>query len=339
MKYMGIDHHKQYSHMTIVDKEGKELRSGNVRNTYHDIEAFLDGRGEEIKAVIEAGRSSYVMVDLMKEFGVDIRIAHPAQVKAIAKAKIKTDKRDSRILAHLLRMDFIPEVYARSEENRISQRVLRHRAFFVGTRTRVKNKIRVLLAQQRLELQEEVSRVKNIFSQKGLLFLMEVDLPSPDKDLLESLVKMYRDIEERIKESDGLVRDLYRQLQEAQLISTVPGFGEFLSVLVATEIADIGRFESVKKLHSYAGVIPSTYSSGERTYHGKIIKAGNTWLRWAAVEAVYPACKKDFDIWSFYSKRARRKGANMAKVATARRLITIIYRVLKDGRRYIAYKR
>ena len=181
--------------------------------------------------------------------------------------------------------------------------------------------------------------MKNIFSQKGLLFLMEVDLPSPDKDLLESLVKMYRDIEERIKESDGLVRDLYRELQEAQLISTVPGFGEFLSVLVATEIADIGRFESVEKLHSYAEVIPSTYSSGERTYHGKIIKAGNTWLRWAAVEAVYPACKKDFDIWSFYSKHARRKGANMAKVATARRLITIIYRVLKDGRRYIACKR
>mgnify|MGYP000359588282 CR=1 FL=1 len=114
MKYMGIDHHKQYSHMTIVDKEGKELRSGNVRNTYHDIEAFLDGRGEEIKAVIEAGRSSYVMVDLMKEFGVDIRIAHPAQVKAIAKAKIKTDKRDSRILAHLLRMDFIPEAIPRA---------------------------------------------------------------------------------------------------------------------------------------------------------------------------------------------------------------------------------
>lgn len=310
-----------------------------MRNTCHDIEAFLDGRGEEIKAVIEAGRSSYVMVDLMKEFGIDIRIAHPAQVKAIAKAKIKTDKRDPRILAHLLRMDFIPEVYARSEENRISQRILRHRAFFVGTRTRVKNKIRVLLAQQRLELQEEVSRMKNIFSQKGLLFLMEVDLPSPDKDLLESLVKMYRDIEERIKESDGLVRDLYRELQEAQLISTVPGFGEFLSVLVATEIADIGRFESVEKLHSYAEVIPSTYSSGERTYHGKIIKAGNTWLRWAAVEAVYPACKKDFDIWSFYSKHARRKGANMAKVATARRLITIIYRVLKDGRRYIACKR
>ncbi len=112
------------------------------------------------------------MVDLLKEFGIEIRIAHPPEAKAIAKAKIKTDKRDSRILAHLLRMDFIPEVYVRSEDNRGSQQILRQRAFFVGSRTRVKNKIGVLRAQQRMELQEEASRVKNIFSQKGLLSLM-----------------------------------------------------------------------------------------------------------------------------------------------------------------------
>jgi len=133
--------------MTLMDKDGNELKSGNVQNSSYEVEAFLDGKGDEIKAVIEAGCSSYDMVDLLKDFGVDIRVAHPAEVKAVAKAKIKTDKHDSRILAHLLRTDFIPEVYARSGENRRAQRVLRHRAFFVGTRTRVKNKIRVLIAQ------------------------------------------------------------------------------------------------------------------------------------------------------------------------------------------------
>ena len=71
----------------------------------------------------------------------------------------------------------------------------------------------------------------------------------------------------------------------------------------------------------------------------KLIKEGNVWLRWAAVEAVWPAIKSDFDLRVFYDKRARRKDANVAKVATARRLLTIIYRVLKDGRRYIPYKR
>lgn len=338
MKYIGIDHHKQYSHMTLVDEKGRELRSGNIWNTHRDVESFLDGNAGEIKAVIEAGRSSYVMVDLLRGFGVDVKIAHASDVKAIAKAKIKTDKRDSKILAHLLRSDLIPEVYARSDENRRSQRVLRHRAFYVGTRTRVKNKIKVLLAQQRIELQESI-RVKNLFSKKGLTALMEARLPYPDQDLLHSLLMLYRHLEERIKDSNALVKEQYEKLEEAQVISTVPGFGPFFSVLVATEIADVRRFESVEKLHCYAGVIPSTHSSGDRTYHGKIIKTGNPWLRWAAIEAVIPACRKDFDISLFYNKHLKRKGANMAKVATARRLLTIIYRVLKDGRHYIPYKR
>jgi transposase len=339
MNYMGIDHHKQYSQMTLMDEHGKELKNERVWNIRSEVEKFLQGAGDEVKAVIEAGRSSYVMVDLLEEFGVDVKIANPKEVKAIAKAKIKTDKRDSRILAHLLRADLIPEVYQRLGENRRIQRVLRQRAFFVGTMTRVKNKIRVLLAQQKEEIQEEASRVKNLFSRKGLEVLKGLDLPDTDRELLDGLLKMYHQLEERVKESDELVESLYNKMPEARLISTVPGFGKFFSVLVATEIADIGRFSRVEKLHSYAGVIPSTYSSAEKVYHGKIIKEGNKWLRWAAVEAVWPAVKSDFDLRLFFNKHAKRKSINAAKVATARRLLTIIYRILKEGRCYVPYKR
>jgi len=338
MNYMGIDHHKQYSHLTLLDNGGKQVKSGRVWNTEREVRGFLEGKEGETRAVIEAGRTSYVMVDLMKDLGVDIRMAHASEVKAIAKAKIKTDKRDSKILADLLRADLIPEVYLRSQANRVAQRVLRHRAFYVGMRTRVKNKIRVLFAQQSLEAQE-ASRIESFFSRKGLEVLKGLEMPSFDRDLLDNLLSLYQHLEERIKESDGLVEQLYEQLREAQLIRTIPGFGPFLSVLAAVEIADINRFKSVSKLHAYAGVIPSTHSSGARTYHGKIIKAGNVWLRWAAVEAVYPACVGDFDIRLFYQRKARRKAANIAKVATARRLLTIIYRVLREQREYILYKR
>lgn len=339
MNYMGIDHHKQYSQVTLMDKDGKELRNDRVLNFRSEVEKFLQGAGDEVKAVIEAGRSSYVMVDLLEELGVDVKIANPKEVKAIAKAKIKTDKRDSRILAHLLRADLIPEVYQRSGENRRRQRVLRQRAFFVAVMTRVKNKIRALLAQQKEEIQGEVSRVKNLFSRKGLETLKGLDLPDTDKELLDGLLKMYPQLEERIKESDEMVETLYNRMPEAQLVSTVPGFGKFFSVLVAAEIADVGRFSKVEKLHSYAGVIPSTHSTGERHFHGKITKEGNVWLRWAAVEAVWPAIKSDFDLKVFYEKLARRKNTNAAKVATARRLLTIIYRILKEGRSYVPYKR
>lgn len=131
------------------------------------------------------------------------------------------------------------------------------------------------------------------------------------------------------------MKKLYLELPEAQLFHTVPGYGVFLSVLVAVEIADIERFKDVEKFHTYAGVIPSTYSSGERTYHGKIVKEGNHWLRWAAVEAVWPGIRADFDLRCYCERLKRRKGANSAKVAVARRLLTMIYWMLKENRPYI----
>jgi transposase len=89
-----------------------------------------------------------------------------------------------------------------------------------------------------------------------------------------------------------------------------------LSVLVAVEIEDSGRFEDVSKLHAYAGVIPSTHISGDRSYHGHIVKERNRWLRWAAVEAVWPALRADFNLRCFYERMKRRKGANSAKLVS-----------------------
>lgn len=119
MNYMGIDHHKQYSHLTLVDEEGKKLKFGRVENHRMEVEEFLDGFDGEVMGIVEAGRSSYTMVDMMREIGVVMKVAHPKELRAIAAAKIKTDKRSSEILAHLLRTDLIPEVYQRSEENRL----------------------------------------------------------------------------------------------------------------------------------------------------------------------------------------------------------------------------
>jgi transposase len=338
MNYVGIDHHRQYSHMTLMDQEGQVLRSGRVANLRSEIERFLEG-GEAMEAVVETGRSSYTMVDVLEEMGVAVKIAHPNEVKAIARAKIKTDKRDSEVLAHLLRMNMVPEVYRRSMENRQAQRVLRQRSFYVSAMTALKNRVLAFLAQQREDVREEAARETNLFSEKGQKVLLGLDLAPGEKRLLEALLKTYRHLETRIHESTELVEKLYEKSREAQLVRTIPGFGKFLSVLVTVEIADLARFADAAHLHAYAGVIPSTHSSGDRTHHGKIIRAGNRWLRWAAVEAVWPAIRADFDLRCFYERLARGKGANKAKVATARRLLTIIYKVLKEGRNYIAYPR
>jgi len=333
--FIGVDHHKQVSVMTVLNEDGQELKTGRIPNLKRPVERFLEDC-RPFTAVLEAGRSSYVMADLLRELGGEVKIANALQVKAIAHARIKTDKRDSRTLAHLLRANLIPEVYQREEWNRRAQRVIRMRAYWVCKQTEVKNKTRVLLAQQREEVRLEVEkRESGLFSSKGLEFLAGLPLENREKEVLEDLLQGYEEIQAHIKKSDGLVNAVYGELEEAARIDTVPGFAKTLSVLVAVEIADISRFSRAAALHSYAGVIPSTYSSGERTYHGHITKQGSRWLRWAALEAVYPAIKKDLVLRTLYSRLARKKGPNVAKIAVARRLLTIIYRMLTERRDYI----
>ncbi len=339
MYYMGIDHHMQYSQITVLGENGKMIKTGRVWNTYDQVKEFLSGLDGEMEGVVEAGRSHYTIVDLMESLGVKMKIAHPLLVKAIAKAKIKTDQRDSLTLAHLLRLNYIPEVFRRSNENRKAQRVLRHRSFYVQMRTRIKNRIRALLAQQREDVRQMVAMESNLFKTKGIELLYQLDLPGKDQEMLESMLETIQHVAGKIKHSDALVKQIYNSSEQARLISTIPGFGDYFSVLVATEITDIERFSSVAKLHSYAGVIPTTHASGGKVYHGRLVQQGNKWLRWAAVEAVWPAAKADFDINLYYQRITKRKGANPAKVATARRLLTIIYRVLKEKRAYIPYKR
>ena len=158
-----------------MDQEGQVLRSGRVPNLRAEIEKFLEG-GEAMEAVIETGRSSYTMVDVLEEMGVAVKIAHPNEVKAIARAKIKTDKRDSEVLAPLLRMNMVPEVYRRSKENRQAQRVLRQRSYYVSAMTALKNRVYAFLAQQREEIREVVARETNIFSEKGQKVLLRLEL-------------------------------------------------------------------------------------------------------------------------------------------------------------------
>jgi len=335
MYFIGVDHHKQASVMTVLGEDGWELKTGRVANRRALVESFLAGF-RPFTAVLEAGRSSYVMADLLRELGGEVKMANAIQVKAIAHARIKTDKRDSRTLAHLLRAGLIPEIYQREAWNRRAQRVMRMRAFWVRKQTEVVNKIRALLAQQREEVRLEVEkREGGLFSLRGLEFLNTLPLEGQDKEVLDDLIRGYQEIRAHIRKSDGLARALYGEIEEASRIDTVPGFATTLSVLAAIEIADVKRFRREAELHAYAGVIPSTYSSGERTYHGRITKQGNGWLRWAALEAVYPAIKKDLGLRFLYNRLARRKGPNVAKIAVARRLLTIIYRVLTENRDYI----
>jgi len=165
-------------------------------------------------------------------------------------------------------------------------------------------------------------------------WLKRVQLPAPESKIINGDIRLLEAVRERISQSDKLVEELGRADERIKYLRSIPGIGQFFGVLICHEIDDINRFRTAKKLHAYAGIIPSTYASGDRVFHGRITKQGNKWLRWAIIEAAWPAISTDSGLRRYYERLKVKKGANIAKVATARRLLTIVYRVLKEERYY-----
>ena len=162
MQYIGIDYHKQYSFATSIDKETGEKKMAKLSNTAAAYEAFIT-RPHESHVVFEASRTWPVLYELLKNRVSKVSMAHPLRVRAIASARIKTDKIDSRILAELLAADLIPEAHIRDDSNRSRQAIIRQRVFFVESRTRVKNRIHVLVDRQPDQVKKQVAGLTDLF--------------------------------------------------------------------------------------------------------------------------------------------------------------------------------
>jgi transposase len=317
-----------------MDEKGKVLREGSVNNQKEAVAEFLnkaDCNGNA-SAVLEATRNWVVMYDWLEEIVEEVHLAHPLKVKAIAEAKIKTDKIDAKVLAHLLRTDLLPEAYVASPDAREVRSVLRQRMFLVRIRTMVKNRIIGVLDRY-----PEVSSkrpCKEVFSKEGVSWLKAVSLKDTDRKMINEDLKLLEELDAHIDKSEDLVEKLSCDDWRVQLLKTIPGIGKFFAVLIAYEVDCIERFAHEKKFFSYMGLIPSTYSSGNRTFHGRLTKQGNKYLRWAMIEAVWPAIRGDRELRAYYERMKTKKGANPAKVATARRIATIVYKVLSQRRTY-----
>ncbi|MGA8848327.1 MAG: IS110 family transposase [Dehalococcoidia bacterium] len=339
MKYIGLDCHKQYDHATMIDTETGEIKVKRLAHIKEDFNDFIGDR-TGTRMVIESCRDWSRTYELSEDLVGEIILAHPLKVKAIASAKIKTDAIDSRTLAQLLMADLIPQAHLRKGDNRVEQQVIRHRAFMMVMRTRVKSRIHDLVDSQLLPPDVLKAKPINLFSKKGMKWLTSLEWANEeDKKIVESHLRVMEAINHEISITNDMVKQLYEKDRDAQLLATIPGIGVTLAMLISTEIDGIGRFSSVSKLCSYAGLVPSTHSSGGKTYHGKITSEGNRWLRWVLVEAAVPASYADAEIKERLDIFRKKKSANVAKTAIARWLIKVVYHVLKERRPYItAYK-
>ncbi len=164
---IGLDVHKKNSYYTMVDESGTELKKDRFPTTCEGLDEFASTLPEEVKVAIEASTSGIFVYEYLDGRGIEVHLAHPALVKPFAKKHVKTDKVDSKVLAQLLRMDYLPESYVPGKEIRDLRVIVRHRASLVRLRTSIKNRVHALLASEGIQ----TSEFSELFGRKGMEFL------------------------------------------------------------------------------------------------------------------------------------------------------------------------
>lgn len=336
-RYIGLDYHKRYSVYCVVDEEGEIVERGRIEHSAPEGFRALVRRWPSCRLAFEASMNWCWLYDILESElpCADIVLANPYKTRIIAEAQIKTDKVDAFILAQLLRGNLISSVHIGSKENRRRKEVLRQRAFFVRQRTMLRNRIhRLLGAQHDLKLPQ----CSDLFGKKGLCFLERLELADPAGLLLKQQLDLLRTLQVRIREDEKTLESMLDHTPALDQIRSLPGMGLILAAVVVSEIDDISRFPSAQKLCGYAGLCPSTTSSGGRTFQGRLLRRCNKWLRWAFVEAAWVAVGCSAYFGDFYkTKRALGKKANTAILATARRMARIAWQLLTEERTYTTF--
>jgi transposase len=264
----------------------------------------------------------------------EIVASHPLKNRLIAQSQIKTDAIDSNALATLLRGNFLARVHVPPRAARRRKDQLRQRLYWARLRTRIRNRMHALLDRQHgLELPQ----CSDLFGVRGMGFLRRLELSEPDGSMLREDVALMDLLNAQIREQEKRIGAQNLSDPTIRRLLSIPGLGPILAPVIASEIDDISRFRDPEHLCAYAGLVPTTHSSGGRTYHGGLLWGCNRWLRWALIEGAWVAMGCSGYFGAFYTRqRQRGKAANTAITIVARRMCRIIFQLLTQQRDYRA---
>ena len=327
--YVGLDVHKKYCYATMMDEKGETLCGRMFLNTIGELDRFIESiPSEDAEVVLEASTSALPVYDHLESKGLEMHMAHPLRTKAIASAKVKTDKIDSKVLADLLRMDGIPEAYVPSKEIRGLRDVVRHRISLVRMRTQIKNRIHAILAKEGTR-----HNFSDLFGRLGMFALKKVKLNKSNRIAMNNFLDVLEVLNAKIDETTKYIEDVGKEMEDVKLLVTIPGIGIYSAVLVIAEIGDVSRFLDHGKLTSYAGLTPRVYQSGSVNRTGHITKQGSKWLRWILVQCAHSTVrsKQPNHLQTFYHRKAKKRGNKIAITATARKLLKVAYYMLQNN--------
>ena len=321
--HLGIDLHKRFSYWTLINNNRDVIFQGKVPTTEGDMAKALQNipvEKRDIQAVIEPVTEWGWYAEALEKQGLTVKLADPGKSKLIAASRLKNDKVDSTILAELLRSDFLPTAYLAPRETRELREFVRGRIFLVRLRTKIKNRIHSIVAKQGLH-----SSRSDLFGKKGLAWLQGQTLSPVFQEQVVSLLSIIDLLNEEIKKKDMAIIERAKRDAEAKLLMSMPGIGAFTATMIQAEVGTFARFASADKLASYAGLVSSSRSSGEKQRFGSITRAGSAYLRSIMVEAACHLRPSWGYLFSFYTRIKEKKGNKIARVALARKMLTILW--------------
>jgi transposase len=327
-RYVGLDVHKHYVMVAAVNAAHEVvLRPQRVNLTTLPAWAKKHLRPTD-EAVLEATSNAWYVHDLLDPLVSRVVVGVTQQIKLIAAALVKTDRKDALTLARLLAVNMIPPVWVPPLPVRDLRALINHRQRLIQAQTRLKNRLHSVLHRQQV-----VPPEGELFAQANRPWWLALPLPSGEKlrmrqDLtqLEQLVPLIAEVETELHRLS--LADPWGE--QMPYLVQLPGIGLLTAMTVLAAIGDITRFPTAKKLVGYAGLGARIHSSGETHYTGGITKQGRRELRTVLIEAAWVAVRYNSFWQAQFERLVARKEPNKAIVAIARMLLVVIWHVLSQ---------
>jgi transposase len=342
-RYVALDIHKHYCVVAGVNRDG-EIVLQPMRVEHENLEGWLKKNlFATDQVVIESTTNAWHVYDLLAPLVMRVLVANPIKVKQIASAKVKTDIRDTLILARLLAANLVPTVWVPPLHVRNLRQLLSQRRRLVEMHTQTINRMQSVAHRHHLNHPKGKR-----FNAENTAWQQDDELSDVEKLQLELDMGTREHLAGQAKKITDKVAAMSHQApwaESMQYLMQLPGFGVITSMTILAAIGDISRFESSRHLASYSGLTAGLDQSGTKNRGKGITKEGRRELRWAMVEVAQRAVKSD-PLWQRrFAELERRMHRNQAIVAIARRLLELVWYVLTRRQSYrnfsderIAYK-
>ena len=329
--YAGIDVSLEESCVCVIDAAGKVVREGKVASEPDPLIVWFRSLGVELTRIgLEAGPLSQWLYAAMQQAGLAVELLETRHVRNAFKIMpVKTDRKDARGIAELMRLGWFRPVHCKSMEAQETRAMLTARKLVQAKLHDIEMSLRGILRGFGLKVGPTTpvrfeGRIRELVAGHP-------SLEAIAQSLLAIRVALLREFDCFEKQ----VRAMARRDTRARLLMSVPGVGVIVALTYACAIDDPSRFKSSKTVGAHFGMTPTRYQSGETDYSGRISKNGDGSVRAVLYEAAHVILTRPVNgctaLKSWAMKIAKRAGMKKATVALARKLAVIMHRMLADG--------